>query len=60
MKISVLSFSINEDPFSIVEDPSPNGMGFGQIVDKGPEADSLNDSSDVDLHPFHVNTLTLF
>jgi hypothetical protein len=60
MKTSIFAFGIDKHSFSIVEDPSSNRMGFGQIVDKGPETDSLNDSSDVDLHPFHVNTLTLF
>jgi hypothetical protein len=60
MKITIFAFRIDQDTLFIVEDPSSNRMGSSQIIDKWPEANSLNDSVDFDLRPFHIHNLTLF
>ena len=60
VEISIFAFGIDKDPLFVVEDPSPDGIGFGKTVDKGPEPDSLNDAGNLDLRPLHYLFLTLF
>ena len=53
IKISVLSLGIDEDSLFVVENPPQDRMGFGKIINEGSEANSLNDSRNPDLGPFH-------
>jgi hypothetical protein len=40
----IVSLGIDEHAFFIVQDPAPDGMAKGQIIDKRPEPDALNNA----------------
>jgi hypothetical protein len=52
-KISIFALGIDQDSLCIVKNPSPNEVRLGEMINKGPEADSLNDSGDLNFSPFH-------
>jgi hypothetical protein len=60
VQIGVFPFCINGYSSGVIEDPSPNPVGPGEIVDKGPEADSLDDAGNFDSGSLHKRILTLF